>query len=36
MFSETQIGARLAQIFNLTRKTAVVTGSAQGLSRETV
>jgi len=35
MFNETQIGARLAQIFNLTGKTAVVTGSAQGLGRET-
>ncbi|MGF6472142.1 NAD(P)-dependent dehydrogenase (short-subunit alcohol dehydrogenase family) [Paraburkholderia youngii] len=35
MFSETQIGARLAQIFNLTGKTAVITGSAQGLGRET-
>ncbi|MBB5500919.1 SDR family NAD(P)-dependent oxidoreductase [Paraburkholderia sp. MM5384-R2] len=35
MFSETQIGAHLAQRSNLTGKTAVVTGSAQGLGRET-
>lgn len=30
-----QIGARLAQVFNLTGKTALVTGSAQGLGRAT-
>jgi NAD(P)-dependent dehydrogenase (short-subunit alcohol dehydrogenase family) len=35
MFSENQNGARHAQIFNLTGKTAVVTGPAQGLGRET-
>ncbi|MGF6672780.1 SDR family NAD(P)-dependent oxidoreductase [Paraburkholderia sp. WSM4174] len=34
MFSETQIGAHLAKRFNLAGKTAVVTGSAQGLGRE--
>jgi NAD(P)-dependent dehydrogenase (short-subunit alcohol dehydrogenase family) len=34
MFGECQIGACLAQIFNLTGKTAVVTGPAQGLGRE--
>lgn len=35
MFSEIQIGARLTKIFNLTGKTAIVTGSGQGLGRET-
>jgi NAD(P)-dependent dehydrogenase (short-subunit alcohol dehydrogenase family) len=35
MHSKDQIGARLTQIFNLVGKTAVVTGSAQGLGRET-
>lgn len=35
MFSEAQIGVRLARIFNLTGETAIVTGSAQGLGSET-
>jgi NAD(P)-dependent dehydrogenase (short-subunit alcohol dehydrogenase family) len=35
MYNETQIGARLAAIFNLTGKVAVVTGAAQGLGRQT-
>ena len=35
MYSDAQIGARLAGIFNLTGKVAVVTGAAQGLGRAT-
>jgi NAD(P)-dependent dehydrogenase (short-subunit alcohol dehydrogenase family) len=35
MFSETQIGARLFQVFSVAGKTAVITGAAQGLGRET-
>jgi NAD(P)-dependent dehydrogenase (short-subunit alcohol dehydrogenase family) len=36
MYNETQIGSRLASIFNLTGKVAVITGAAQGLGREMV
>lgn len=35
MYDETQIGARLAGLFGLAGKVAVITGSAQGLGRET-
>jgi NAD(P)-dependent dehydrogenase (short-subunit alcohol dehydrogenase family) len=35
MYSESQIGCRLAGIFNLTGQVAIITGSAQGLGRET-
>ena len=35
MYSEAQIGARLTPLFNLTGKTAVVTGAAQGLGFDT-
>lgn len=35
MYNESQIGTRLASIFNLTGLTAIITGSAQGLGRET-
>lgn len=35
MYSETQIGARLAAVFGLAGKVAIVTGSAQGLGRQT-
>jgi NAD(P)-dependent dehydrogenase (short-subunit alcohol dehydrogenase family) len=36
MYDEAQIGKRLAAIFNLTGKVAVITGSAQGLGRTMV
>jgi NAD(P)-dependent dehydrogenase (short-subunit alcohol dehydrogenase family) len=35
MYDETRIGARLAGLFGLSGKVAVITGSAQGLGRET-
>ena len=35
MYDEQQIGERLARLFNLTGKTAIITGSAQGLGRST-
>jgi NAD(P)-dependent dehydrogenase (short-subunit alcohol dehydrogenase family) len=35
MYNESQIGSRLAGIFNLTGLIAIITGSAQGLGRET-
>ena len=35
MYNEVQVGARLATIFNLTGKVAIITGSAQGLGRAT-
>jgi len=35
MYNEAQIGARLAPNFGLTGKVAVITGSAQGLGRQT-
>ena len=35
MYDEQQIGERLVRLFNLTGKTAIVTGSAQGLGRST-
>jgi NAD(P)-dependent dehydrogenase (short-subunit alcohol dehydrogenase family) len=35
MYTDAQIGARLAPLFNLTGKTAVVTGGAQGLGLDT-
>jgi NAD(P)-dependent dehydrogenase (short-subunit alcohol dehydrogenase family) len=35
MYNETQIGTRLAAIYNLTGKVAVITGAAQGLGRQT-
>jgi NAD(P)-dependent dehydrogenase (short-subunit alcohol dehydrogenase family) len=34
MYTETQIGIRLASMFNLSGKVAVITGSAQGLGRQ--
>lgn len=34
MYNEAQIGTRLASIFNLTGKVAVITGAAQGLGRQ--
>jgi NAD(P)-dependent dehydrogenase (short-subunit alcohol dehydrogenase family) len=35
MYTEAQIATRLAAIFNLTGKVAVITGAAQGLGRQT-
>jgi len=35
MYSEAQIGSRLTSIFNLSGRVAVITGSAQGLGRQT-
>lgn len=35
MFDETRIGARLAKLYGLSERIAVVTGSAQGLGRAT-